>query len=186
MSKSDKNCPDGLILAVREGNLDAFSSLCAMYNPMLLGTIAKLGLETADCFSEACLALYKSALTYELGQKDVTFGLYASICVKNRLLDLMRRERARERGLTASCDMDTIAVPDGIIAPLIRREEGETLRSEARRLLSDYEYRVFELWLLGESISETAAAVDTGAKSVENARARILKKLRDGMRPAES
>ncbi|MBQ7363418.1 MAG: hypothetical protein IJW48_03090 [Clostridia bacterium] len=185
MNKSDRNCPDELILAVRDGEPDAFSSLCEMYTPMLMSAIGKLGLKTEDCFSEACLALYKSALTYELGQTDVTFGLYAAICVRRRLLDLIRRESAADRGLTSSCDMDTIAVPDGIIAPLIRREERETLRSEARRLLSDYEYRVFELWLLGESVSRTADAVGTGVKSVENARARILKKLRDGMRYAE-
>jgi len=182
MSISDKNCPDELVLALREGSADAFSELCEMYKPMLLATLNKLGLDRDEYFSDACLALYKSALTYDLEQDGVTFGLYAGICIRHRLVDLVRRESAAERRLSAFLDMDTIAVPGGIVSSLIRREERELLESAAERLLSDYEYRVFELWLSGESISVTADVLSSSSKSIENARARIMRKLRDGMR----
>lgn len=185
MNKSDKNCPYDLILAVREGSHDAFSTLSEMYRPMLLSTLSRLGLDLEEYYSEACLALYKSALTYEISQEEVTFGLYAGICVRHRLLDLLRSRSARESKLESSLDMDTIAVSDGIVSALIRREELDNLRRDARELLSDYEYRVFELWLSGESISATAAALSADPKSVENARARLTRKLRDGVRRAD-
>ena len=181
MSKSDKNNLRELILAVRAGEEDAFVSLLEMYTPMLVSTGTKLGLEYEDYYSEACITLYNSAFTFDLEQSEVTFGLYAGVCVRNKLYDLVRRKSANEKRLDRDIDVETLATSDGIVSSLIRREERETLCRVAKDVLSDYEYRVFELWLSGESETATAKTLGSGVKSIENARGRILKKLRGGM-----
>ena len=184
MNKSDNNLRE-LILAVREGEDDAFAALLEMYTPMLVSTGSKLGLEYADYYSEACITLYNAAFTFDLEQNEVTFGLYAGVCVRNKLYDLVRRENAHQRALDRNFDVETLATSDGIVSSLIRREEHETLKRVAEQTLSGFEYKVFELWLRGESETMASNTLGVSVKSIENARGRIIKKLRGGMPPSE-
>ena len=80
-------------------------------------------------------------------------------------------------------DVDSIAVEDRSLSALLMREESESIRTQAREILSDYEYRVFGLWLLGLSASDIAREIGTDAKSIENAKARMMKKLRASLNP---
>lgn len=170
-----------LIVACRANNDDAFAELVSMYSPMINSTVSKLSLSVSEYFSEACIALYKAAMSYDLDQSEVTFGLYASVCIRHRLLDIIRKND-RYSEIVGDVDVENIAVSDGIIARLVKLEESESVRSQARELLSDYEYSVFNLWLGGHSAIDIAKRLDTDQKSVENAKARIMKKLRQGIR----
>ena len=171
-----------LIMRCRQGDDDAFSLLVVQYKPMLNNVISRAGLSVDEYFSDACMGLYNAALSYNAEQSEVTFGLYARICVSRKLLDILRREGAVDREVSFDVDMDTIAVPDGIVSRLLRREESEAFRSRAGELLSEYEYSVFLLWLDGCRSGDIAKRLSTDVKSVANAKNRILKKLRDGMR----
>ena len=153
MEKSHDFNVNDLILRSRAGDDDAFSELVSRYKPMLSSTSTRLGLSIEETFSEACLGLYRAILTYDLAQSEVTFGLYASVCVRRRLLDVVRRERAMADRITilGDVDVDSIAVEDRSLSALLMHEESESIRTQAREILSDYEYRVFGLWLLGLS-----------------------------------
>ena len=131
MDKSDKNNLRELISAVREGSDDAFTSLLEMYAPMLVSTGSKLGLEYEDYYTEACMSLYNSVFTFDLDQSEVTFGLYASICVRNKLYDLVRKKSALERRVDRERDVESLSAPGGIVSSLIRREEHDTLKRVA-------------------------------------------------------
>ena len=182
MNNSDNSRLVSLLRQCRTGDDNAFSLLVADYTPMLKGEIAKLSLPFDESFSEACVALYKAALNFDLNQSEVTFGLYASICVKRRLLDMLRKEkRGSQEAFISDVDVDDIAVPDGIISRLLYEEENESFKARAREVLSKYEYDVFRLWLLGLGASDISERLSTDVKSVENAKARVLKKLRSGM-----
>ena len=74
-----------LILRCRANDDDAFSALVGLYTPMINGTVSSLSLSVSEYFSEACIALYKAVMSYDLSQNEVTFGLYASICVKAKM-----------------------------------------------------------------------------------------------------
>ena len=170
-----------LILRCRANDDDAFSQLVSLYTPMINSTVSKLSLTAGEYFSEACIALYKAVISYDLAQSEVTFGLYASICVKHRLLDVIRKND-RYGSMLDSYDVDSIAVSDGIVSRLLKMEESESVRAKAKELLSDYEYSVFGLWLVGHSAALIAQQLDTDCKSVENAKSRIIKKLRQGIK----
>lgn len=172
-----------ILLRVKNGDGDAFSELLCAYTPLVNATVKDVGGD-AEFRSEACVALYKAALSYDLDQDKVTFGLYARICIVRRLCD-MARNRARGLELLSDADVDSIAVGDGIISRLEAREDIDMLCRRAAELLSDYEYRIFLLWLGGYGSAEIADRVGRDSKSVENAKARVAKKLRGALTHAE-
>lgn len=180
MDNSEIAQVNSLLLSIREGDQGSFESLCEQYNPMIMSLIRGMGMERDDAFSDALLALYRAALSFDIEQTEVTFGLYARICVSRRLLD-MHRSNGGRAPLDDNFDVERISVDSGIISRLEREEERQRLHSCARRLLSEYEYSVFRLWLRGHRAAEIAEAMEADTKSVENAKARILKKLRDGL-----
>lgn len=167
-----------LVFKSKMGDDDAFSELVKAYTPMLRSVASKLSLDVDETFSEACVGLYKAASTFDLEQKSVTFGLYARICVSRRLLDVARRERVESEVIRSDVDVEKIPVDGNILSRLVSREENEELRKWARGLLSDYEYRVFRMWAVGNSAADISRKLDTDIKSVENAKGRIIKKFR--------
>ena len=98
------------------------------------------------------------------------------------MLDMSRRTR-NERCLDEDRDVEDIAADGDIASALIREEENESFRRDAREILSEYEYSVLIRWLSDDKTADIASALGVSAKSVDNAKARILKKLRDGLRP---
>ena len=185
MNESPDFDHNDLIERSRLGDDDAFSELVMKYKPMLTSSAVRLGLSPEEHFTDACVGLYRAVLTYDLSQTDVTFGLYASVCVRRRLTDVLRRERTESSRISVlgDVDVDSIAVEDSSLRSLVEREEKESIRSQAREILSDYEYRVLGLWLSGLSGPEIAEELLTDVKSVENAKGRVMKKLRASMKP---
>ena len=170
-----------LILKVRGGSDDAFEELIERYKPML----KKLGKGFAssiftenEAYSEACIALHKSAMTYDLTRNDVTFGLYARICAYRRLCDMVGRE-AKSSLSIAEIDMDSLSYDPACEERLVRGEWMSRALEFARGILSDYEYQVFLLYLQGYTTQESSRLLSKSAKSVDNAKNRCFKRLRD-------
>lgn len=177
MKPSDNRALDELIKEHRMGSEGAFEELVRRFEPMFVNVARGLSLDVREVYSEACLSLRRAADSYAFGEK-VTFGLYAKICVTRAMLDYMKRNK--RRGDVADFDVDEVAVSDGVQSRLEREESIASFIGRARELLSPYEYDVFLLLMQGYSVSEIAARLERGVKSVENARARILKNLREG------
>lgn len=171
-----------LILKVREGDDDAFADIVTLYTPMLESVSHKFSYDYDEVFGDLCMALYRAATSYDVGQTEVTFGLYSRICVERAMLDLSRRAHS-ERCVDEDKNVEEIAVDGDIDSALIREEENESFRRDAREILSEYEYSVLIRWLSDDKTADIASALGVSAKSVDNAKARILKKLRDGLRP---
>lgn len=171
-----------LILKARGGDDDAFTDIVNLYTPMLQSVAHRYSLDFDEAFSELCMALYRAVSTYDIEQSEVTFGLYAQVCAGRAVCDMLRH-RKRECKLDTDANVDEIAADDGVDADLIREEENEAFRRDARGLLSEYEYSVLIRWLGGDKTADIASALGVSAKSVDNAKARILKKLRDGLCP---
>ena len=132
-------------------------------------------LEFGELFSEACVALHSAAQSYDLEQSNVTFGLYARICVHHRLVDLVRAETSHK---LSPCDVEHVADGETIETGLVKRETVEILISSAKTLLSDYEYRVLMLHIQGYKTSAIAKMLSRSPKSVDNAKSRVFRRLR--------
>lgn len=169
-----------LIMLCRNHNDDAFDQLVHRYTPMIRKVISGFdatGYDTEELFAEGCVALHIAAQRYDLQQDEVTFGLYARICVRNRILDMLRRADSEQT--VSDLDVEQMTDEDSVEDRLADREIFDRLLASARNLLSDYEYRVLLLHIQGYKTSAIAAMLDRSAKSVDNAKFRLFRRLRD-------
>ena len=170
-----------LLNLVRAGDDSAFSELVERYTPMLTKVISGFSgssLRYDEAFSEACVALHRAAMSYDVSRRaDVTYGLYARICVYRRICDLL--EKLARDVQTVDFDVELIGTGTDIEQSLVGRERMSEYLSKARALLSEYEYDVFTLYVDGYSTAEIAKRLGRDSKSVDNAKSRMLKRLRE-------
>lgn len=169
---------------VKNGDRAAFEALLCDYEPLilsecsaLLGNFSEYREDREEMVQEGRLALYNAALKYEQSDK-VTFGLYAKICIRNRLISYIRklgaakRRRDRlaektEKGSSSSAEELAISLENSMVLK-------ELLDNEA----SDYEKAVFSLYLQKKSYAEIADRLGKDEKSVANAICRVKAKLK--------
>ncbi len=167
-----------LLEGVRKGDADAFDELSAGYRPLvesLVGTLLKGSVfsesDRDDLMQEASITLYHAAMSYDTAQEEVTFGLYAKICLKNRLSTILRRKK---RQLRAERNSLSEEIPSGV-----SEDDVEFLLTKISSVLSGLEMKVFRLMIRGCSHAHIAQLIGKPVRSVDNAAARIRKKLRD-------
>ena len=130
------------------------------------------------------MSFYRAVSSYDLDQDNITFGLYAKICVERCLIDLQKYEGKHLTGYVDSdVDVDKIAVSGGIQAMLEHREQTSYFLSVAKEALSGFEYDVYRHWMLGYKTSDIASILEVTAKAVDNAKNRMWKKLRERLSP---
>ena len=106
------------------------------------------------------------------------FTTYATTCIRNRLLTVVRRN-----GSLADREVpieDSSELPDVTADPALRlqeQEELDNLLQKIRTRLTDTEYRVLLLRLSDHSYAEVAARLGITAKAVDNAVQRMRRKL---------
>lgn len=196
-----------LIASVKAGDQGSFRELLELYDPLMLSLVGHYhGLvspeDIEDMRIEALVGLHKAALGYDAEQDGVEFGLYAKICIKNHLATVyrsyLRRNKLKIVRLDPyddeSEDSETLlAVEDDPMRRAIERESLEILQKRISDTLSDYENRVWWMYMSGMSAKEIASALasapqsrgskvpptpEKAERSVENALYRIRKKLR--------
>lgn len=171
------------LLCLREGDASVFADLVEQYAPMMHRSVQNFFNSPSDrkeAFSEACVTLYAAALSYDLSQSEVTFGLYARICVLRRMAALFAKTRRVLSEIAPEVDIDRLAVPAGVENALVRDETFAELLSKVKALASAYEYDVFiSMCVNGRSSAETAQRLGKTAKSVENAKDRLLRRIRE-------
>lgn len=171
-----------LIIAVREHDDEAFAALIKRYTPLINKVIFDFcgaGIRVDEAFAEACVGLHRAVLSYDLSNEDVTFGLYAKICIIRRLRDLVGRMSGAKNPIIEECDVDLIATSEVIEAGIVGRETVHRSIARAKEILSEYEYKVFLLYLKGYTTADIAKELSKTPKSVDNAKARMMRHLRE-------
>ena len=170
---------EALIIGCRNHDDEAFDELVRRYTPMMRRVISgfsSVSYDFGELFSEACVALHTAAQKYDLEQSEVTFGLYARICVRNRILGLLRLLDSEPS--YSDCNVEQMSEDEGPEAGIIERESFDRIMDSARNLLSNYEYRVLMLHIQGYKTAVIAKTLGRTAKSVDNAKSRIFRRLR--------
>ena len=168
-----------LILRCRQHDDEAFDELVRRYTPMMRKVILSFeqsAYEYSELFSEACVALHAAAQRYNLEQEEVTFGLFSRICIRNRIVDLIRLS-VSDPDITER-DVELLTEEDNLERRLEEREIFDSLLVSAKDLLSDYEYRVLLLHIQGYKTAAIADMLSRSAKSVDNAKSRLFRRLR--------
>ncbi len=170
-----------LIQRVKQGSSEAYRLLQSLYMPLINSKAAQYAgsaLEGDELVQIASIALYDAALSYEPDKSNgkVTFGLYAEICISNRIRSELRKQKT-----TGTSADETLLEEENVSSPeekLIAKEDIYSLLESIYATLSPYESSVFKLYLLGYSVKESARHLSKTEKSVENTLQRIKKKIR--------
>ena len=163
---------------------ESFGALMQIYLPLIEKTVSRFDQESSpereDLRQEALMGFYRAAMSYDAEQNGVSFGLYAQICMTNRLVSFCR-SYARNEALLVTDGEDEMPISDedSPSAEIMKAELLQDIYEVLRRVLSPFEYKIWECYVRGESAREIAKAVGTGEKSVTNAIGRIRRKLRD-------
>ena len=177
-----------LIFRIRGGDQAAFNELLELYAPLIQAEVARNGEELGDFDREdlrqvAWLALYRASFSFDLEQAEVSFGLFAKICIANALSTQLRAIRRRTVEVPVADEVIALASgEDGDPAGRVREEEDlQLLRSRIRALLSPLENRVWTLYTAGFSAKEIGTRLGKAPRSIENAVYRIRQKLREAL-----
>lgn len=170
MENNNQNLEELLKLA-KAHDRNAQQKIIEMYTPYIKRIVRYYSLflskeDFEDLYLEALIATLKAIDFYkENGHKfdDLLF-----ISIRNRIFDVLRKKQnvyPLEEALDKTYDFET---------EVEAREEIE----EFKKLLSDKELKVFELYLDGAKISDIATILNEPYKSVDNTLERIKKKAR--------
>ncbi len=179
-----------LIQNAKNGDQDAFTSLKVKYSPLIDACVYRYtssdmtAQDVEDLSQEALVCFFGSVCSYDCEQ-NIEFGLYAKICIENRLVSFirMRNRRNRIRPVSLESGGEAFTCEDGedVLQLLVDRERTATLVRRIKDLLSDYEDRVWWMYVSGRTVSEIAKLVGTDSRSVTNAVYRIRRKLKKSL-----
>lgn len=160
---------------------DAFSELVSGYMPLINKRIASSGIpeeEYTEAQQEASIALHDAALSYDAEKYEgVTFGLYASVCISNRLTSYVRARARREERTDDFSEPEDLGSSVDIESDVTTRDAFERAMRVARSKLSELEFRVLCLSVEGYQVRDIAKALGLPSKTVENARYRYRRSL---------
>ena len=191
MPETEKNELLQKILAVKNGEEEAFAFLLAKYRPLIGSVVAKFcdpelsASHRDDLHQEATVVFYQAIMTFDVEQSDVEFGLYAKICMTNALVSQLRLLRKRKVEPLTESGRELLFVHDteDPSSGILEQERLNALYSVIRNTLSDFEYRVWQLYMSGRTAAEVGRLLDKDDKSITNAIYRIRKKLRATLHP---
>ncbi len=173
---------DELLLAAKGGNSTAFAELTEKYTPLICSVADRyfglleggsIGLD--DLIQEAHMAFYRAMLSFDTDQETVSFGLYAKICIRNRMVSILRKNRSEKKHNLTAKDISGAQTVEN--SPRLRLKE---ISGIADTLLTAYEKAVFYMYLDGVSYKDIALSLGRTEKSVDNALFRAKAKLRSG------
>lgn len=192
-----------LLQIIREENRDpqrsdAFSDLLSRYRPLIAKLVNKYAqqgygadaslADRQELDEEACIALYHAARFYRAGT-HATFGYFARVCIRNRLVSFLRKQKNEEHYLRVDESngyaFDGSPAVGGSVLTVEDVGEQVAAKDAFRELfdrflvsLTEYERRVFHLYVKGSTYKEIAGALGVSVKSVDNAVYRIRVKLK--------
>ena len=182
--------PETLIFIARakQGDADAFDTLLTQYGPLIEHRLQTararrpdiLPEDEKDLRQEAHLAFYRALLSYNAEQQNVSFGLYAKICIENALISALRKLAP----IADLLDYETmISLPaDREEDPSLRLREQEDYEALSRRIarsLSPFENRIWQRYIAGMTAPDIARLLGKDTRSIHNAIYRIRNKLRN-------
>jgi RNA polymerase sporulation-specific sigma factor len=152
-----------------------------------------MGAEKEDLLQIGMIGLWQSIIDYK-ADKDISFLSFARICIERHVITAIKTAtRQKQTPLNTSVSLEypsedsesewnlaEVLVADDTVDPeelVLRREDSRRLQEMLRRLLSDFEWSVLSGYQVGKSYREIALELHCKTKSVDNALARIKRKV---------
>ncbi len=183
------NEESSLLEKIKNGDDGAFDAIAEKYRKLTDASVKKFlpsfdihGGENPSFGEEdlrqcVALALFRAAKTYDDKNDNVSFGLYAKICINNALISALRKYKT-ERKRQSRIKMNENKTSADPISSLIASEDNISLTALIKTELSDFEKSVFDLYIDDKSTREIAEILGRDEKSVSNALYRMKVKIK--------
>lgn len=189
--------PDQLAVEMAQaGDESAVEYLLYKYRSLVRTKVRSyflLGAEKEDLLQIGMIGLWQAVVDYR-PDKDISFLSFARICIERHVITAIKTAtRQKQSPLNTSVSLEypsddsesewnlaEILVSEDTVDPeelVLRREDNRRLCDMLRRLLSDFEWRVLAGYQVGKSYREIASELRCKTKSVDNALARIKRKI---------
>lgn len=177
----EKLSDDEIVSLINNGDYELLQVIINRYYPVILSNVRKLCPEAyrEDAIQEAILALYSAVRDYNSSKSS--FKAFAGLCVKRAVISVLKRSQRKKNipdELLSSIEEIEIVDSNSPEKIFFEREDYKNLANTIRLELSALEYEVLEFYLAGEKYCDIAQKLGISEKSVDNALARIRKKLK--------
>ncbi len=188
-----------LLQEIKENNSEeALEFLICKYKELVNTKVGKyfmIGAEREDIVQEGLIGLYKAIKDYKIGMQN-SFKSFANLCIERQLITAIKTSnRQKHMPLNSYLSLNMTAyngdengneteVVDVLDANVIedpldtitKKEYMNTVGTVIDNSLSDFEKKVLNRYVQGESYMKIAQKLDMPVKSVDNAIQRIRKK----------
>ena len=171
-----------LVSSFRGGDKAAGEELLIRYKYKVL-SIARgfflVGGDTDDLVQEGMCGLYSAMTSFE---GDSGFAAYAYACIKNRIVDAIKKAgNEKNSALNNSSPITEADEKSGYISPeemLIYGENEDETANKMRSVLSDIEFKVIRMYVDCAPMAEIVSSLNITYKQADNALMRAKNKLR--------
>ena len=137
-----------------------------------------------DLYQEGMIGLLQAVRKYDPDRSD-SFEAFATLCIKNRLYDAVRKHAALSekdflvnQAIQAMADRSADEILNDPEAEVLANESAKEIKMVLSGLLSAFEASVLDPYLEGYTALEIAGKLNKPVKSVDNAIRRIRNKLK--------
>ena len=199
MNSNYKNMSDEELLeAIKKDDTQALDFLICKYKDLVNSKVNKyfiIGAEKEDIIQEGLIGLYKAIKDYKQDKQN-SFKSFANLCIERQLITAIKSSNRRKHmplnsylslNMTAYENedgnnetqvmdvLDTNIIEDPLDT-ITKKEYMSNVENIIDNSLSDFEKKVLNRYIQGESYVKIAEKLDTPVKSVDNAIQRIRKK----------
>jgi len=202
-NKYENLSDEDLINKIRLGDVDAQDYLLEKYRnivTMKSNRFFLIGAESDDMIQEGMIGLFKAIQSFDL-EKNISFKTFANLCIERQLITAIKTSnRQKHMPLNSyvslnkdayenedeSNNTDLMSVLDANIIEdpldmITKKEYYQLVENTIDKSLSNFEKKVLNCYIQGESYIEIAQRLEAPVKSIDNAIQRIRKKAIKGM-----
>ena len=199
----DNKTDEELIEIIKSGDKLAFDYLMNRYKELVNIKVSKyfiVGAEHDDIVQEGLIGLFKAIKSYKPEMKS-SFKSFANMCIERQLITAIKSSN-RQKHLplnsylslnisaydedesnsdTALIDVFDATLMEDPLDMITKKEYYQKIEDTIDKSLSDFEKKVLNKYINGESYVKIAEDLDTPVKSIDNAIQRIRKKAIKGL-----
>lgn len=184
------------ISEIKNGNTDAINKIMEKYKSYVYLKAKPffiVGAEREDIIQEGMIGLYKAIKGYN-EEKDVSFKMFADLCIRRQIITAIKASNRQkhiplnsyislsksptneddDREIIELLDKDSMPDP---LETITTKEMYRNIETKITQILSDFEQKVFNEYVAGESYANIAKKLDSHQKAIDNAIQRIKKKF---------
>ncbi len=185
-----------VVVRAQRGDDQAFEFLLYKYRNLVKTKVKSyflIGAEKDDLLQVGMIGLWQAVVDFR-SDKAISFPAFAKVCIQRHIITAIKTAtRQKQQPLntslslespsedpTADWNLSDILTCDESLDPeevVLRGEDTRALHDTLQQVLSDFEWRVLSGYQVGKSYREIATELHCKTKSVDNALARIKRKV---------